>query len=265
MRRKDWSMIEIERTKALDWRLFGGLLAAAIAGQMAALPYVFSLFDMSGSSLPVSVPVAVAVQTVQGAFMAAVAIWLGLRMARGLGLGLPFAQDWLDHRLDRARLARTARLSIMLGALAGAAIFVLDRFAFALLVEPITALQGTPPLWQRVLVSFYGGINEEVFLRLFLMTLLIWLGAKVTRRTVPTATTIWVAIVLVSVVFGLGHLPMTARLMTLTPIVVVRAMALNGIAGLLFGWLYWRRGLEAAMIAHFATDIVLHVLLPLVV
>lgn len=55
---------------------------------------------------------------------------------------------------------------------------------------------------------------------------------------------------------------MTARLMPLTSIVVVRALVLNGIAGLLFGWLYWRRGLEAAVIAHFATDIVLHVLLP---
>ncbi|UCD49136.1 MAG: CPBP family intramembrane metalloprotease [Phycisphaerales bacterium] len=258
-------MVRIERSKPLDWRLFGGLLAVAVAGQAAALPYVLTLFETSRLSLPVPLAVAVLVQIVQGTVLSAVAILLGLRMAKGLGLGLPFAQDWLDHRLDRARFGRTVILSIGLGAIAGAAIFVLDRFAFALLAEPITAMQETPPLWQRVLVSFYGGINEEIFLRLFLMTFLIWLGAKLTRRTVPAALTIWVAIIAVSIVFGLGHLPMIARLTALTPVVVARALVLNGIAGVLFGWLYWRRGLEAAMIAHFTTDIVLHVLLPSVV
>jgi len=256
-------MAEIERTRAIDWRLFGGLLVAAIAGQMAALPYVFSLFDVDDLSLPVPLPIAVAFQIVQGAVVSGVAILLGLLMARGLGLGLPFVQDWRNHRLDHTRFARMARLSIGLGALAGAVIFVLDRFAFAILVEPITVLQGTPPLWQRFLVSFYGGINEEVFLRLFLMTLLVWLWSKITRRQTPATVVMWVAILIVSIVFGLGHLPMTARFVPLTSVVVVRALVLNGIAGVLFGWLYWRRGLEAAMIAHFSTDIVLHVLLPL--
>jgi membrane protease YdiL (CAAX protease family) len=37
---------------------------------------------------------------------------------------------------------------------------------------------------------------------------------------------------------------------------------LNGIGGVVFGWLYWKKGLESAMIAHFSADIVLHVLLP---
>lgn len=259
-------MADRVRTKAVDWRFFGGLLVAAVVGLAAALPYVLSLFAGRAFSLPVSLPVAAAVQIVQGTAISALAIGLGLQMAGGLGLGLPFAHDWLDHRLDRSRLARTAMLSIGLGALAGAAIFVLDRFAFALLVEPITAIQETPPLWQRFLVCLYGGINEEIFLRLFLMTLLLWLVSRITRRRMPAAASVWMAILVVSFLFfGLGHLPMTARFMPLTPIVVVRAIVLNGIAGVLFGWLYWRRGLEAAMIAHFSTDLVLHVLLPLAV
>ncbi len=95
------------------------------------------------------------------------------------------------------------------------------------------------------------------------MTLLLWIASKIARRQAPAAATVWVAIVIVSALFGLGHLPMTARLTPLTPIVIIRAIVRNGIAGVLFGWLYWRRGLEAAMIAHFATDLVLHVLLPL--
>ena len=65
---------------------------------------------------------------------------------------------------------------------------------------------------------------------------------------------------LAAVLFGLGHLPATAALLPLTPAVVARAVVLNGIAGVVFGWLYWRRGLEAAMVAHFCADLVLHVL-----
>ena len=37
----------------------------------------------------------------------------------------------------------------------------------------------------------------------------------------------------------------------------------NGTPGLVFGWLYWRRGLIAAMLAHFGLDLVLKVLIPL--
>ena len=46
----------------------------------------------------------------------------------------------------------------------------------------------------------------------------------------------------------------------LTPALITRTIVLNSLAGIAFGWLYWRRGLEAAMLAHFSTDIVLHVI-----
>ena len=58
------------------------------------------------------------------------------------------------------------------------------------------------------------------------------------------------AIILAALLFGVGHLPATALIVPLTPVVIARAIVLNGIGGLLFGWLYWRRSLEAAMIAH---------------
>jgi membrane protease YdiL (CAAX protease family) len=68
-----------------------------------------------------------------------------------------------------------------------------------------------------------------------------------------------------AIIFGLGHLPSTARITALTGIVVVRAIALNGVGGIIFGWLYWKKGLESAMIAHFSADIVLHIITPLFV
>jgi hypothetical protein len=38
---------------------------------------------------------------------------------------------------------------------------------------------------------------------------------------------------------------------------VTRALTLNGVAGIAFGYLYWRHGLEAAMLAHMSTHLVL--------
>ena len=101
-------------------------------------------------------------------------------------------------------------------------------------------------------------------MRLFLMTVLVWISSKIrkTQAGLPTAFGFWVAIILISVVFGLGHLPMTARFQQITSLVVFRAVVLNGIAGVVFGRLFWKKGLESAMIAHFSTDIVLHVILP---
>ena len=46
-------------------------------------------------------------------------------------------------------------------------------------------------------------------------------------------------------------------------VVIARTLLLNGIGGVAFGWLYWKRGIEAAMLAHFSTDLVLHVIAPL--
>ena len=44
---------------------------------------------------------------------------------------------------------------------------------------------------------------------------------------------------------------------------MTRAIVLNGVGGLVFGWLYWTFGLEAAMVSHFSADIVIHVIMPL--
>jgi membrane protease YdiL (CAAX protease family) len=71
----------------------------------------------------------------------------------------------------------------------------------------------------------------------------------------------WAANVLAAVLFGLGHLPATAALAPLSGALVVRAIVLNGAAGLVFGELYRRYGLEWAMTSHFGVDIVAHVAL----
>ena len=160
--------------------------------------------------------------------------------------------------------------SILSGIAVSILIIVLDQFIFgpgltAQLGSAADALKlqtAQPAAWQGLLASFYGGINEEILLRLFLLTLLAWLGKFIhhTPEGRPTLIILWIANILAAILFGLGHLPATAQLINITPLVIVRAIVLNGLAGVIFGYLYWTRGLESAMLSHFSADIVLHVL-----
>jgi membrane protease YdiL (CAAX protease family) len=94
------------------------------------------------------------------------------------------------------------------------------------------------------------------------MSFLVWLGRFVSKTSDgrPTLAVLWIANILAAVLFGLGHLPATAGLVPLTGLVVTRALVLNGLIGTGFGYLYFKHGLESAMISHFSADIVLHVL-----
>ena len=49
----------------------------------------------------------------------------------------------------------------------------------------------------------------------------------------------------------------------LTTPIIVRSVVLNGVASATFGWLFWRRGLEAAMVAHACAHVGLQVLGPI--
>ena len=93
------------------------------------------------------------------------------------------------------------------------------------------------------------------------MTLIRWVAWKLLarRRPSPPPFAAWIAIVLAAVAFAAAHLPAAASVWPLDAVVVWRTLSLNAIVGVACGWLFYRRGLEHAMAAHFAADLVLHV------
>ena len=209
----------------------------------------------------------------QSAILFAIIIFAGMFFAGRVGLGTPILDSVARNEPASDKVRAVLPLSIGLGVIAALLIIGLDVWVFqpALLEElgdsanALNLQNAQPAAWKGFLASFYGGIAEELLLRLFLMSLFVWLGRFVskTQEGKPTNSVFWIANILAAVLFGLGHLPATATIIPLTPLVITRAIVLNGLAGIAFGWLYWKRGLEAAMISHFAADIVLHVLFAL--
>ena len=96
------------------------------------------------------------------------------------------------------------------------------------------------------------------------MSLIIFIITKLSRRKAPNSFIIWSSIILIAVLFGLGHLPITSTFSQINAIVILRAVILNGIGGIVFGWLYWKRGLESAMLSHFSADLILQFIIPLI-
>ena len=259
----------------INWRVFFILWIAAILSSIAVLPYALELqaSALEAIDLPIPLPALIALQIVQSAILFAIIIFAGMFFAGRVGLGMPILDSITRSESASGKVRAVLPISIGLGVIASLLIIGLDVWAFqpALLKElgdsanALNLQNAQPAAWKGFLASFYGGIAEELLLRLFLMSLLAWLGrfASRTSEGKPNSAVFWIALILAAVLFGLGHLPATAMIIPLTPLVITRAIVLNGLAGVAFGWLYWKRGLEAAMISHFAADIILHVLLAL--
>lgn len=261
--------------KPFNWKIFFIVWIAAVFGVVAIIPYTLTLQGVTSQSvgLPMPLPLLLTIQIAQNAVIFGILTALGLFFANRIGLGLPMVEARLNGESVKDKIRAILPLSIAIGVVASLLIIGLDAFVFqpALLrelgdsVNTLNLQSAQPPAWQGLLASFYGGISEEVMLRLFIMSLLAWLGSFISKTTEgkPTSAVFWIANILAAVLFGLGHLPATANLIPLTPLVITRAIVLNGLAGVAFGWLYWKRGLESAIVAHFSADIVLHVLLAL--
>ena len=104
----------------------------------------------------------------------------------------------------------------------------------------------------------YGGVIEEVMLRLFWMTLIAFLLWKLlARKAEKTTLAILVASnIIAALLFAAGHLPATFIMVGNSPLIIFRCFLLNGAFGLLFGYLYRKHGLRYSMLAHAGCHIV---------
>jgi hypothetical protein len=151
--------------------------------------------------------------------------------------------------------------SIGLGAAGGLFLLALDLFLIPRLPALLDLARKTS-LWENFTASFYGGLNEELLFRLLGLSATAWLLSRAWHRPSggPTSAALWVANMIMAVLFAVGHLPAARAVMaSITPLLVGRALALNAPIALVCGWLFWRFGIEAAIVAHFTADLVYHV------
>ena len=250
------------------WKLFWLLVVACLFGFAAALPYVYALFPgmVARGALPMPLPVLVTVQLMQSTIVFGGIAALGILLSRKVGIEAPILQGWL-YRSGAPYPAGWLRTPLWWGLAIGVLVFFLYFLIFLPLI-PQWPLQeeAAVPIWKRFLMCFYGAINIELFMRFFLLSMFLWLFKKITGDASPQAGrgTFWTANVIVALIFAAAHLPAAKNLMALTPIVLTAVLLPTALAALAFGYLTWKRGIEAAMLAHFSSDFIARVIGPMI-
>jgi len=250
-------------------RRFGRALLLGLPGIAALVTYIYFTTPPSAVPTGLSLPLLAVASAVNPLLLLCVACLLGAYAAPQAGLRSYVIEGAGSDDSIWHRLRQEVGLAVGVGILGGILIVVLDAVLMPFVAQdlPQSVIGATQPTILSVLayapVRFlYGGITEELMLRFGLVSALVFAGWRVTGRRPgdPQPAVVWAAIVIAAVLFGVGHLPALAQAVTLTPALVARTVLLNALAGVLFGWLYWQRSLEAAMVSHASFHVPLLVL-----
>jgi membrane protease YdiL (CAAX protease family) len=206
----------------INWKMFIILLISSIVTTLMVLPYTLAI---SPALAKIFIPFVLFAQLIQSFILFSIAIFIGLFLAKRVGFNLPVLEVWLEGKEIGSYLKSILGISIGLGILTSILIIILS-FIFTPVSSVFQNASISVPSWKAFLACFYGGIGEEILLRLFLMTLIVWIFFKIKKTAdgKPTVIGIWLAIIISSVIFGLGHIPITGFITSITPIVVIRAV-----------------------------------------
>lgn len=192
----------------------------------------------------------IVISTIQPVFLAVFSAFFGYILSEKVGLMLPF-------RFEGRKLGITAIVSLI-----GGAVFSLDAWTFAKLIPEVAASYegaGKFDAASWIASVLYGGVVEELMMRLFLMSFLAFLAWKLffkKEESVPAGVFIG-ANIIAALSFAAGHLPATIQTFgSLTLPILIRCFLLNGSFGLVFGRLYRKYGIQYAMLAHMLFHIV---------
>ena len=237
------------------WAGVLSLLLADLAAIIAMVPLP------PGTEVPAITPAFKIFSLIQPSVIVAVAVLVGIALAPRVGLSSPFAES-LAAGTPSLQVLRPQLVPGVLGSLVGSSLVLLSAAVFkpflaTATVELIGKFARILPIPTRVL---YGGITEEVLIRWGLMTLLVWATWRLFQRSFakPTTACFIAGLLVSSFMFGLGHLPVAIVLVQeATVALVLFVIVANSAFGVVAGFLYWKYGLESAMIAHMLGHIVL--------
>ncbi len=169
---------------------------------------------------------------------------------RALGFGTPLNLASMAPDM-RPVLRRWVGLAPLVGVIIVSLIAAIDLLLFrGVTVQRLAQGAGGthPPVATRVVISFYGSVLEELLFRVFLATVVAWLTYLALSLFIarPKLAAQWAGTLAAAAIMGLWwHLGGRTDLFT-----VARVLTTNMVLGSALGWVYWSKGLEAAMMTH---------------
>ncbi|BDD05813.1 abortive infection protein [Aureibacter tunicatorum] len=176
---------------------------------------------------------------------------VGTLLYQKVDFRLPLFERWLGISSSSVDFGSIVKYGLVGGILSGVLILLVSLGFKSIIPPELNDIK--TPLLARFL---YGGIAEEILMRFGFMTFLVWLGSKLLKEIKPSIY--WFGIAFSSILFGIGHLPIVFTVVDSPSVwLLIYIVLANSVGGIIFGWLYWKKGLESSMIAHIFTHIVL--------
>jgi membrane protease YdiL (CAAX protease family) len=264
----------ISETRRYPWRTFIFLVAAGTLTGPLVIPYSFGLVAIAPGPHPSeSLRSLILSGLYQNLMFLVPGAAIGLLVAPKIGLGAPYLESWLDGAPRPARpISSIVRPALFWATVTALIAFAIDGFFhYALeVITPAPEIHARIAVswWRTGLASLWAPWAEEIFDRLFLLSLLAWLGIKLFRVSATGRgrwIALWTANLATALFFGWYHISNEELFVDPVPfIVALRTVLIILPAGLAFGWIYMRRGLEAAILSHFIIDVIVHVVRPIV-
>lgn len=235
------------------------LLAAGMIGVFS-----LSLIDLTSLVAILSIPSGTEIPEItwgikllglaQYGLILTVAVFIGLKFAHRVNLTSPLSGAISKKEKLWPALAPQLLPGICAGIAGGLMVILATTiwkpFWPSEVVMRITQLGEILPLPTRI---FYGGITEELLLRWGFMSFLVWGGWRLFQKSYekPSSALYVLMILTSSLVFAVGHLPMAYLLSPDTSMALISyVIVANSAFGFIEGYLFWKKGLEASIIAH---------------
>ena len=166
--------------------------------------------------------------------------FLGLKLSRSVG----FPEMWESEISNKQRFLIPAVVGLAIG--------------FITVIEDVVnpSAKNFSPLFVRLPLFIYGAIVVEIFLRLFLLSFLVWVLSFIFKGQRGKSTAFWIAAVFVSLFEPLLFFADEGVVGVVGIIVVFRLFAANLIAAYLFK----RSGFIAPFVMRFFDYLVWHII-----
>lgn len=184
-----------------------------------------------------------------------IAVTLGISFYKKTGLKAPILEGIISKKEIDPSIKDILKSGVLLGVLSGILLTAIGSLFVPSLPEEFIKISENikPSLAARFL---YGGITEEIVMRFGLMTFIVWLGSLIFKSL--NTSVYWIGILIAAFLFALGHFPVVYQSISDPSTALLSYVIIgNMVGGIIFGWLYWRKGLEAAMLAHIFTHVVM--------
>lgn len=173
---------------------------------------------------------------------------LGTTLCQKVNLSTPLIENLFAPEKRNIDIKGICISGVSYGTLAGILLLLITTLSTHVLSEELKALGANiqPSLLNRFL---YGGFTEEIMIRFGAMTFIVFIGSLILKKL--SNSLYWIAIIVSALLFAVGHLPIVFMTNPSPSIGLISYIIIgNTTGGLIFGYLYWKKGLEAAFIAH---------------